>query len=208
MTMAPELEGSDEVINYCLKNNINLSLGHTDATFTDATAAVDKGYTRATHLYNAMRPLNHREPGILGCALTDDRVNCELICDLHHVSAPAIKLAVKAKGAENITMISDCLFFAGLPEGVYGSITVNDGFAKLPDRTICGSACNLAVGAKNMFNLGYTPEEIAIMACVNPARSAGITDRGELKVGMRADIIVLDKEFNVIAVFQKGERIK
>lgn len=208
LTMAPELDGADKVIDYCNKNNINLSLGHTDTTFEEAQEAVNKGYTRLTHTYNAMRPFSHRDPGVLGFALTDSRVNCELICDLHHVSAAAIKLAVKAKGAENITMISDSLFFAGLPEGAYGNLTVKDGFARLPDGTICGSACNLAVGAKNMFDLGFSPSEIATMACVNPARAAGATDRGELKTGMRADIIILDKQFNVTAVFQKGKRIK
>lgn len=211
-SMSPELDGAPEVASELVKMGVKVSLAHSDATFEEATKAVDNGATRATHLFNAMRPFNHRESGVMGCALTDDRVECELICDLHHVSAPAVKLAVKAKGVDKITMISDASFYAGVPEGTYihneREIIVADGFAKLANGTICGSACSLAVGAKNMFNLGYKPEEIAVMACVNPARAASCDNRGELKNGYRADVIVLDKEFNVKSVFVKGEQIK
>ena len=87
--------------------------------YDEAKKAVDKGACRATHTFNAMRGYNHREPGVLGLALDDDRVSCELICDLYHVSAPAIKLAVKVKGIENITMISDCSMFTGMGDGDY-----------------------------------------------------------------------------------------
>ncbi len=212
MSLSPELEGADKVIAACLKEGVKVSMAHTDASYEQAKAGIDKGITRATHTYNAMRPFNHRDAGPIGCALTDDRVDCELICDLHHVSAPAIKLAVKAKGIDKITMISDTSFFCGVPEGKYmlsgRELIVEGGFAKLPDGTISGSACHLAVGAKNMFNLGYTPDEIAVMACVNPARAAGAYDRGELKLGYRADIIILDKDFNVKDVFLKGEQVK
>ena len=119
MTMAPELEGAQDVLNTCKALGIKVSMGHTDATFEEAQAGVDGGFTRATHTYNAMRPLNHRDAGILGLALTDDRVMCELICDLHHVSAPAVKIVVRCKGPENVTMISDNSFYAGMPEGEY-----------------------------------------------------------------------------------------
>lgn len=211
LSVAPELEGAQEVIEYCLDNEIAVSMAHSDATFEQATEAVDRGVSRVTHTFNAMRPFNHRQAGVLGCALTDERVDCELICDLRHVSAPAVKLAVKAKGVERITMISDCSFFAGLPEGRYEcsgqECFVNDGLCKLPDGTIRGSALCLADGAKNMFNLGYAPEEIAVMACVNPARTCGCTDRGELAVGKRADVIILDRDFQVKAVFLAGQMI-
>lgn len=211
MTMAPELDGTEEVLDTCKKLGVKVSMGHTDASYEEAKAGVDAGFTRATHTYNAMRPLNHREPGILGLALTDDRVHCELICDLHHVSAPAVQLVVRCKGPENVTMISDNSFYAGLPEGEYSAggrkLFVKDGFCKLENGVICGSAVSLAVGAKNMFALGFKPEEIAVMACVNPAKAAGCTDRGELKPGMRADVIVLDETFTVKAVFSAGKRV-
>ncbi|MBO5253290.1 MAG: N-acetylglucosamine-6-phosphate deacetylase [Clostridia bacterium] len=213
MTMAPELPGTEEVIEVCKKYGIKLSMGHTNATYEEAKAGVDAGFSRATHTYNAMRPLNHRDPGILGLALTDDRVTCELICDEHHVSPPAMQIVVRCKGPEKVTMISDNSFYAGLPEGEYGSedgrkMFVKDGFCKLENGTICGSAVSLAVGAKNMFARGFKPEEIAVMACVNPAKAADCADRGELIPGMRADVIVLDKTFTVQAVFSAGKRVR
>lgn len=212
VSMAPELEGSKEVIKELVTMGVKVSIAHTDASFEEATEAVDMGATRVTHTYNAMRPFSHRDAGILGCALTDDRLHCELICDMHHVSPAAVKLVVKAKGIDRVTMISDCCFFCGVPEGKYDfngrELYVEGGFAKLPNGTIAGSACSLAVGAKNMFKLGFTPEEIAVMACVNPARAADAKDRGELKAGYRADIIILDKEFNVSHVFVKGKQVR
>ncbi len=211
-SLAPELSGADKVIKQLVEMGVKVSLAHSDASFEEAEYAVDCGATRVTHTYNAMRPFNHREPGILGCALIDNRLECELICDMHHVSPEAIKLAVKAKGIDKITMISDCCLFCGMPEGKYmlngRNLIVEGGFSKLPDGTITGSACSLAVGAKNMFNLGFKPEEIAVMACVNPARAANCKNRGELKSEYRADIIILDADFNVKNVFIKGERVK
>ncbi len=212
MTLAPEMPNALEVIESLTKLGIKVSMGHSDATLKEAKKAIQKGAGRLTHTFNAMRPFNHREPGVLGCALTDDRVDCELICDLHHVSAEGIKIVVATKGIDKVTMISDASFFCGMPEGVYNTgertLTVENGFAKLPNGTISGSACSLAVGAKNMFNLGFKPEEIAVMASVNPARAAGCSNRGELKNGYRADIIVLDRDFNVKSVFVKGKQIR
>lgn len=212
-TMAPELEGGEEVVKHLVDMGVKVSIGHCDATVEQAEKAIEWGASRVTHTYNAMRPFSHRDAGILGCALTDDRLECELICDMHHVSPTAVKLVVKAKGIDKVTMISDCSFFCGMPEGKYElngrELYVEGGFAKLPSGTISGSACSLATGAKNMFDLGYRPEEIAVMACVNPARAAGAEDsRGELKSGYRADVIILDKEFNVKHVFVKGEQIR
>lgn len=211
-TIAPELPDADKVIIELANMGVKVSLGHSDATYEQTKKAVELGASRITHTYNAMRPLNHREAGILGFALTENIVECELICDLHHVSRPAIDLVIKAKGINNVTMISDACFFCGVPEGKYSfngrDMFVEGGFAKLENGTICGSACSLAVGAKNMFDIGYKPEEIAVMACVNPARAVGSENRGELKKGYRADIIVLDKDFNVKNVFIGGKRIK
>ena len=212
VSMSPELEGASEVIKQLVAMGVKVSIAHTDASYEQALAAVEMGATRLTHTFNAMRPFTHRDTGVLGCALTDDRVECELICDMHHVSPAAVKLVVKAKGIDRVTMISDCCFFCGVPEGPYefnGRVLyVEGGFAKLPNGTIAGSACSLATGAKNMFNLGFKPEEIAVMACVNPARAADCKDRGELKIGYRADVILLDKDFNVKHVFVKGKQIK
>ncbi len=211
LTLAPELKGVEAVIDMCMELGIKVSMGHTSATYAEAKSAVDRGASRTTHTFNAMRGYNHREPGILGCGLDDERVNCELICDLHHVSAPAIRLLLRAKGPENVTMVSDCSKFCGRGDGDYlvgeHTIYVRDGFCHLADGTICGSSKCLSDGAKNMFHLGFKPEEIAIMAAVNPAKACGCTDRGEFKIGNRADIVIFDENFDVKAVFLEGVRI-
>lgn len=212
MTMAPELEGIEEVIDRCKDLGVKISMGHSSATYECAKKAVERGASRMTHTFNAMKAYNHREPGVLGYALDDKHVNCELICDLYHVSAPAIRLAVKMKGIENITMISDCSKFCGMGDGDYivgdHTIYVRNGLCLLANGTISGSSKCLSAGAKNMFELGYQPEEIAIMAAVNPAKACGCTDRGELQLGYRADIVVFDKNFDIKAVFLGGERIR
>lgn len=211
MTLAPEMEGAEAVIARCKELGIRVSMGHTNATYACAKEAVDAGASRLTHTFNGMAGYNHREPGALGLALDDDRVMCELICDLFHVSAPAIRLVLQAKGFENVTMISDGSRFCGLEDGVYvqggREIFLKNGLCTLKDGTISGSSMCLSDGAKNMFRLGFPPEQIAVMAAVNPARVCGCTDRGELKNGYRADIVVFDPDFDVKAVFFKGQQV-
>lgn len=211
LTLAPEMDGADEVIHLCHKLGIHVSMGHTGADYACAKQAVDRGVTRLTHAFNGMRGFSHREPGVLGCGLEDNRVNCELICDLHHVSAPAIRLALRLKGAEHVTMISDASQFSGMEEGAYFQndrmLYVKNGMCTLADGTISGSACSLSDGARNLFQLGFSPEQIAVMASVNPAKLCGCTDRGELITGYRADIVVFDAEFTVKAVFLHGKRV-
>lgn len=211
LTLAPEMDGADAVIELCHKLGIRVSMGHTSADYACARRAVDQGVTRLTHTFNGMRGFSHREPGVLGCGLEDNRVNCELICDLHHVSEPAIRLVIGLKGAEKVTMISDASQFSGVEEGEYFQndrmLYVKNGMCTLADGTISGSACCLSDGARNLFQLGFPPEQIAVMASVNPAKLSGCTDRGELIPGYRADVVVFDAEFAVKAVFLKGKRI-
>ncbi|MBQ3541758.1 MAG: N-acetylglucosamine-6-phosphate deacetylase [Oscillospiraceae bacterium] len=211
LTIAPEMEGADAVIDRCLELGVQVSMGHTSASYACANAAVNRGVTRLTHTFNGMRGFNHREPGVLGCGLEDDRVMCELICDLYHVTAPAIRLAIRTKGHENITMISDGSRFSGVGDGEYFQgdriLYVKDGLCTLADGTISGSSRCLSDGAQNLFRLGYTPAQIAVMAAVNPAKACGCTDRGELIPGCRADIVVFDEAFRVKAVFLKGQQV-
>lgn len=212
VSMAPELEGGYETVKYCAENGITVSMAHTDATYEQAQKAFSLGATRLTHTYNGMRPFAHRDPGVLGFALTEDGVGCELICDLYHVSPAAIRVALRCKGIDNITMISDSGVFAGLGDGEYivdgRRRYVRDGLCLADDnKTIAGSTKTLYDGVKNMLSLGYTPAEVAVMASVNPAKACGDTTRGSLDTGKRADIVVMDKNFDIAAVFLGGERI-
>lgn len=212
VSLAPELENGLQTVEYCVSNGITVSMAHTDATYEQAEEAARAGATRLTHTYNGMRPFSHRDPGVLGYALTHENIECELICDLYHVFPAAIEVAVRCKGFDKITMVSDSGVFGGLGDGTYvvdgRTRYVKDGLCLADDKkTIAGSTRSLYDGVKNMFRLGYKPEEIALMASVNPARACGDTTRGGLEVGQRADIVILDKNFDITAVFCGGERI-
>ncbi len=212
ITIAPERENSCDVIEYACKKGVNISLGHTDSTYNQALSAINSGATRGTHAFNAMRPFSHRETGVLGAVLTDDRVNCEMICDLVHLDAPAIKLVYRAKGYNNITLISDTGYMSGLGDGEFivdGKVRiVKDGKCLNTQGVIAGSCYSMHYGAKNLLALGIPMEEISVMASLNPAKALGCDkETGSIEAGKCADLIVCDEKLNIKAVFINGKRI-
>ena len=212
VTIAPERENALEAIAFWTANGINASMGHTDATYAQTLAGIDAGARRATHVFNAMRPLSHRETGVLGAVLTDDRVCCELIADFVHLDPAAVELVYRAKGADNITLISDAGAQSGLPDGDYvvgGRVRhVRGGLCVTDEGVICGSCFSMLKGAQNLRSLGIPLEEIAVMASRNPARALGADDRlGSIDIGKEADVIVVDDNFNIRAVFINGEQV-
>lgn len=207
MTIAPELENVPKIIA-ALKDRVTFSLGHTDASFEVAEAAVDAGATRSTHTFNGMRPLYHRETGILGAALTDDRIHCEMIGDFIHLDPPIVKLIYKAKGAENITLISDTGFMGGLPDGEYNGRIVKDGVCQTKTGTIAGSCFTILRGAQNLRKLGISLAEISVMASLNPAKVLGLEDSmGSIETGKQADLILCDEDLNIHAVLIDGQEV-
>jgi len=213
MTIAPERENALDAIKTAVSCGVNVSVGHTDATYEETVSAIDSGATRATHLFNAMRPLSHRESGVLGAVLTDERVNCEMICDLVHLDAPIIKMAYKLKGCDSITLVSDTGFMSGLGDGEFivggRKRTVKDGICRNDQGRIAGSCVSMHAGAKNLLKLGVPMNEISVMASLNPAKALGISHKtGSIEIGKQADIIVCDSELNIKAVFVKGIRCK
>ncbi|MBR5278590.1 MAG: N-acetylglucosamine-6-phosphate deacetylase [Clostridia bacterium] len=212
ITIAPELENACDVIAYAAQKGVNVSIGHTNATYQESQRAINAGATRATHVFNAMRPLSHRETGVLGAVLTDDRVNCEMICDLVHLEAPAINLVYKSKGFNNITLISDTGAMSGLGDGDYivnGIVrTVKNGICRNPQGVIAGSCYSMYYGAKNLLKLGIPLEEISVMASLNPAKALGCENiMGSIRAGNCADLIICDKELNIEAVFINGKKV-
>lgn len=212
ITIAPELPGVLPLIEDVLFAGANPSLGHSNATYAESRAAADAGANLVTHLFNAMRPFNHRDPGLIGEALTDDRLDCELICDFVHNDPAAVDLAIRAKGAERIVMISDTGRMAGLGDGEYiieGRRRIVKGkLCKTEDGVIAGSVCSLFDGFRNLLKQGYPLADVSRMASLNPARKIGV-DRltGSIAVGKAADLLVLDSGFSLRETWVSGVRV-
>ncbi len=208
--VAPELEGSSEFIKEVSKSAV-VSIAHTTADYKTAMAAFENGANHVTHLYNAMPPLSHREPGVIGAA-ADSGAMVELICDGKHVSPPVMRTTFKLFGDDKIVMISDSLRCAGLPEGEYDSgglkFVVRDGLGYLPDGTIAGSASLLFDCLKCAIKEGIPMESAIKTATYNPAKVLGVLDEmGTLTIGKMANFIMVDDEFNLRGVYIKGKKI-
>ena len=210
ITLAPEMEGSLDFITHAVSRGLTVSMGHTTATYEQAQAAIRAGATQTTHTFNAMRPYSHREPGILGAALTDPAVRCEMICDHTHLHPAVMKLIWQMKGADGINIISDSEYGAGLdvPEVmVDGQLHyIRDGVMVLEDGTIAGSASSMLYGIQNLIKDGIPLEDISRMASINPAKTLKIDhETGSIAVGKAADLVVLNKDYDVLYTYVDGE---
>lgn len=213
VTLAPEVEGSTELIKYLVSQNIVASIGHTNATYADVKKAVEAGATNLTHTYNAMKPLHHREVGTVGSGFLFDELNCECICDGIHVSGPAIQLLHKNKPADKMTLITDAMRAKHMPDGVSelgGQVViVKNGEARLENGTLAGSVLKMNNAVKNVMKfLNLSLEEVVKLASQNPAKNLGVFDQmGSIKEGKRADFVILDKDLNVVQTVRNGKVI-
>ena len=178
MTLAPEMDPTGESIDYLRSLGIIVSLGHSQATAQQAKHAFDHGATMVTHAFNAMPGLHHREPGLLGQAIVDDRVRCGLIADGQHVTPIMLDLLLRSSGSAGLFLVSDALSPLGLPDGDYPwdcrTITVKNGTARLPDGTLSGTTRDLFYGALNLVGWGLCDLEQAITLCtVSPRDASG-----------------------------------
>lgn len=211
MTIAPELPGALEVIARATSLGVRVSLGHSNATLAEAERGVAAGAVSATHTFNAMRPFDQREPGILGAVLSDDRVYAELICDGLHVHPSAVRLFWKAKGSERAILITDAMSAAGMPDGVYKlgelDVRVEGGRCLVGENTLAGSTLTLDAAVSNFVqSSGASLEQAVQLASRNPARMAGLpTGRAAgLQVGAAADVVVLSPAGTVIETWLGG----
>ena len=224
MTLAPELPGALELIGALGVAGVVASIGHSDATYEQTRVAVEAGAHAATHLFNAMRPLHHREPGVLGAVLDLPQVSCELICDGVHVAPAALRLAFRAKGAAGIRLVTDAMQAAGMPDGDYrlgaASVTVAGGRATVAgggavagggpvagEGRIAGSTLTMDVAVRNAVSfLGVSVERAVALASANPARLLGLQRRkGAIAPGMDADLTVLDGDLTACGTIVAGE---
>lgn len=210
--IAPELDGTQEAIKMLRKHNVIVSIAHTDATYDRAVNAIKAGATRVTHVFNAMRQFDHREPGVLGAVLTDEKVYCELICDLVHLHPATIKLVLKTKGVFKSFLISDSMAATGLSDGVYElgqmKVEVQQGIARLFGKnTLAGSTLTIDQAVRNLvFKLDVPLRSAFIMAGFTPAKASGLHS-GIIAEGRVADIVALDRELNVVALYVEGRLV-
>lgn len=212
MTLAPELPGSKQVIEYLKSGGIVVSLGHSQATVKEVSEASNSGLGHATHTFNAMGRLQHREVGTAGAVLGLDDITADIIPDGVHIAPIVIKILLKAKGAANVCAITDCIRAGGLGEGVFElggqTVFVKKGVARLVDGTLSGSVVSMNEGIKVLVTqVGLSLSEAVRLASENPARVLGLKSKGALRSGMDADITVLDKEFKVIMTVVEGKII-
>lgn len=210
VSLAPELDGAGELISFLKEKNVAIAMGHTNASYEEAKLAIENGASIATHLYNGMREFNHREPGIVGAALTDDRVFCEIIYDRFHLHDAAVRIALSCKTSDKIILVSDAMRAAGLEDGIYSlggqEVFVKDGKPRLKSGNIAGSSLNLQKAVYNMVHYLNIPLYEAVkMASLNPAKALNIDqDLGSIEIGKKADFILMDQDLNIEAVYKAG----
>ena len=213
LTLAPEIPGGLEAIDWLVAQQVVVSIGHSAAGEDVALAAMRAGARYATHLYNAMSGMSHRDPGLVGALLTEGRITCGLIVDGIHVHPRMVKLAYRTLGARRFTLVTDAMEAMGMPAGEYRigdqRVIVAENTARLADGTLAGSILRMDEAVRNMVAFsGCSPAEAVRMASTTPAEVLRIDhETGHLRRGYRADLILLDKELNVLETYIGGRRV-
>ncbi|WP_046778672.1 N-acetylglucosamine-6-phosphate deacetylase [Streptomyces yangpuensis] len=214
VTLATELPGGLDSVRLLAEHGVIAAIGHTDASYEQTRAAIDAGATVATHLFNAMPALAHREPGPIAALLEDERITVELINDGTHLHPAALELAFHHAGAHRVALITDAMDAAGFGDGTYHlgplEVEVKDGVARLVEGgSIAGSTLTLDTAFKRSVTLDKLPVESVVQAIsANPAKLLGLYDQvGSLEPGKYADLVVLDAAFDVKGVMRRGEWI-
>lgn len=213
VSLAPETQNAFQLISYLKDRKIVASLGHSDAGYSIIEKAREYGLTSVTHTYNAQKGLHHREVGAVGSAMLFDDLNCEAICDLIHLSAPAIKLLLKNKPHDKFTLVTDAMRAKHLDDGISElggqKVIVKNGEARLENGALAGSTLKMNDAIKNLVlscNVLFT--DAIDFATANPAKNLNLFDKiGSIRVGKNADFAVLDGEFNVATTIREGEII-
>lgn len=213
IAIAPEREGVEDFIKKANALGVRVALGHSDASFDEAVAAVEAGANIFVHTYNGMSGLHHRNPGMVGAAMSTDAIS-ELICDGHHVNPNAANILMNAKGRDKIALITDCMSAGGMADGDYTlgefPVVVKDGTARLKDGgSLAGSILKLKDAIRNVVDWDIADLFEAVqMASLIPAKSVGIDNIcGKLHEGYEADFIVLDYDMNLEKTFLNGKLV-
>ncbi|MBA7649788.1 N-acetylglucosamine-6-phosphate deacetylase [subsurface metagenome] len=211
VTLAPEKPGAIDLIRWLHKNRIIASVGHSNATYKQVQEGILAGLSHVTHTFNAMRGFNHREPGVVGAALSSPKLILEMIADGIHLHPVAMKILIKIKEIGKIVLITDAMRAASKPEGTYNlggqEVTVVRGQARLKDGTLAGSVLTMDKAVCNMVDkVGVSLTEAIQMATASPARCLGVeSKKGSLEPGKDADIVILNKKLEVELTMVKGK---
>jgi N-acetylglucosamine-6-phosphate deacetylase len=209
LTIAPELMGAAPCIDAARKAGMLVAMGHTDATYEQARAAIARGVHHAIHVYNAMRPFSHRDSGVIGAVLTSSEVTAELIADGVHVEEAAMRMLLQAKGSVSVILVSDGISATGMPDGKYTlgkiEVTVSGGVCRNAEGKLAGSTLTLDRALRNIVELGTPFADALRMLTLNPATLLGIEfKKGVLRPGADADVVLLDERQRVKDVWLRG----
>lgn len=208
MTLAPELEGADRLIELLLRRGVTVSSGHTDATADEANAAFDRGVRTVTHLFNAMRPLRHRDPGIAGAALAREDVVVQIILDGVHLAPETARLVWRA-AAGRVALVTDAVSGAGVQDGSYSlggfEVKIRDGIVRGPDGQLAGSVLTMIEAVRNLHALGVPLAQALEAASTVPADVLGLEEVGRLAPDAPADLVVVDDNLQIERVLLGGQ---
>ncbi|MBV8435900.1 MAG: N-acetylglucosamine-6-phosphate deacetylase [Silvibacterium sp.] len=213
MTIAPELPGAEELISHAAGLGVRVSLGHSNADTAAARSGIRAGAVTATHTFNAMRQFDHRDPGLLGEVLSNDRLYAEIICDGLHVHPDAVRIYWKAKGPDRAMLITDAMSAAGMPDGTYKlgelDVRVVNGKCVIGEDTLAGSTLTLDRGVRNFAEFtGASIDDVSKLVSRNPAHMTGFeAEAGSIAVGRPADITVLSAKNDVVETILRGRPV-
>lgn len=212
ITIAPEVPGAKELIKVLSSKGVVCSIGHTKATYEEALEGIKCGCGHSTHLFNAMTPFTHREPGVVG-AIFDTDITTETISDGIHVAYPSLRIAYKQKTTDKVLLVTDAMMACSMPDGMYSlggqDVVVKENAARLLNGSLAGSVLTLDLAIRNVYkNVGISLHEAVKMASYNPAKHCKVDDRkGLIKEGYDADLVLFDEDINIKKVFVSGKEI-
>lgn len=212
ITLAPELEGAKAFIEYAVSQGIVCSAGHTKATYDEMKQAISWGISHSTHLFNAMTPFTHREPGVVG-AIFDSEITTETISDGIHIAYPALRVAYHQKTTDKVLLVTDAMMACCQPDGKYAlggqDVWTIDGAARLENGALAGSVLTLDQAVRNVYqNCNLPLYEVVKMATYNPAKFCNVADRkGQIAKGYDADLLLFDEGIEIKKVFISGNEI-
>ena len=210
LTLAPELADSDELVRVAKDSGAVLAMGHSNATFEEAGSAVQQGICYAVHTFNAMRAFSHRDPGIVGEVLADDRIFAEIIADGAHVAPSVVRLFARAKGKERVLLVTDAISAMDMPDGRYvlgvDAVDVVNGICRDTEGRLAGSTLTQEIALRNFVDwTEWSLEDALPGLTLNPARALNLERKGILEPGADADVVFMDKTFRVMKTFVRGK---